>query len=382
MAVTIDCDPADCSSSLGEHRECEELSLGERSHRTTKASSDQRQRGDVEVAAVVRRDDHGATRGDVLNALDVEACIGEHLGHHEVAKNVEWLEAEDRGDAIWTVPVLDRPPASRCSDAETWVRVDRVRAADPVEQGQIEDAVRAGDAVVEILVVRCRPLFDGSQLAESPDEVAVDLAGVATTFGRIAGGDHVIEPECLSQSLHHVSRRGGGEHQTVAGLPEGCQALRGEGRQDLEQLGHCSTSGPTNLVGLPSLGHSCRSTGECHRDRVLAETVEDGVEERITRERATLRDDPFILQGSVQCRPARLAQECPVQIDERCRHGAKASEVVLTDEPNPRNSKGTTWGVGDPFASIRFRLSEGGFRPSCGMRQVCGSVPHHASALA
>ena len=73
------------------------------------------------------------------------------------------------------------------------------------------------------------------------------------------------------------------EHEPVALGPEGGQALRGEGGDQLAQGGHRPPAGRLDLVLAPAPGHPGRRPHQAHGEQVLAQAVVDGVEEPVAR---------------------------------------------------------------------------------------------------
>ena len=104
----------------------EDLPLAEEAHRPADLTRHERQRGDVEVAAVVGGQQDGAADGDVLDAGDVESRVGEAQLAYEGTEHVVRLESQHARDSWWPVPVLYGPAPGGGDDGERGIRVDGV----------------------------------------------------------------------------------------------------------------------------------------------------------------------------------------------------------------------------------------------------------------
>ena len=82
---------------VADHGGVEDLLLAEEAHRPPAAGDCDRHRAGIEVAAVVHGDDAGPVLRDVVDAVDVEACVGHQLGAGELLENALQLDA-DHGD--------------------------------------------------------------------------------------------------------------------------------------------------------------------------------------------------------------------------------------------------------------------------------------------
>ena len=127
-ASTIDGDAADGPGDHPDDGRVEDLLLAQEAHRTPDGAGHECQRGHVEVAAVVRGQQHRTALRHVLDAGDVEARIGKGQLADERTEHVVRLEPDDAGDARRTVPVLDRPAPRRGDDGQRGIRVDGMRA--------------------------------------------------------------------------------------------------------------------------------------------------------------------------------------------------------------------------------------------------------------
>ena len=215
----------------------EDLLLAEEAHGTPDVARHEGQRGHVEVAPVVRSQEHrAASRARAPR----RRCRTARRGTTACGRT---------GGACGTAPsptTLGTPGGrSQCSTGQRRAVATTVSEGsgltacgepDARQQRHVEDAVAAGVAVGQVDAVLIGPCPHRAQLPRPPDEALVETARVPAVLGLVGGGDQVVEADGLGEGGDHVGRCRRGEHQPVALGPEGGQALRGEGGDDLAQL--------------------------------------------------------------------------------------------------------------------------------------------------
>ena len=250
---------------------------------------------------------------------DVEARVGERRRPDERPQKVIRLEPDHTRHAGRPVPMLDGPAACGGDDGQRRVGVDGVREAHAGQQRYVEDAVAAGVAVVEIDGLLLAPGPHRLELAGAPHEAFVETSGVAPVLRLVVRGDDRVEPHRLGERCDHVHRGGGGEHQQVAVGPERLEILGGKGGHQLRQVGDRPLARCLHLALAPSFGHPGRRPDEAHGEEILTQTVVDGIENLVPRQRPPLGQDPLVHQGLVERLPRGTTEQRAVEVDE---HGA------------------------------------------------------------
>ena len=343
----------------------EQLALGQEAHRPAEPAGHHGQRRHVEVAAVVGGQQDRPPRRDVLEAVQVEAGVGEGLGADERPEQVVGLEADQRGDTRAGGPSArpatggPRPLPSGCGSGLTacgWPTLESSGMSKKLSE-QAWQPARSMPSVPG-------PPPDRLELAQPPDEPALEAPGVAAVDHLVAGGHDVVEAEGLGEGPDHVDS-GWWWTGPAGGRPGGSRPGRpgANGATSAARSGMARSPARTTASCLQPRAARAAARARRHGQDVLAEPVVEGVEEAVAGKPVRpLPTTPSATSAPWRAWPAGPTQQRPVEIDE---DGAHRAEVTAGDGPAappklpPERGEGTAGGGGDPFTPTR-QGTEGG----------------------
>ncbi len=215
----VDPDAAHGLGDVADDRGVEDLLLAQEAHRPALLGQGHAHDQGVEVAAVVAADEAATARGDVLDALDVEAGEREELGPGEGLQHLLGLEAAQLGHARAGRRGAGPASAGRRPPRRGGGRGSPPSGAHRRQQGDVVEAVGVGVGVPQPDAAGLGPGPYGGELARPPHELAVDgpvVAAASSRPYRVA-----ITSSSSSRSAKRrdqVDRRGRGhDHRTALG---------------------------------------------------------------------------------------------------------------------------------------------------------------------
>ena len=260
----------------------------------------------------------------MLHAGDVEARVGERQLADERAKHVIRLEPDDARDARGAIPVLDRPTPRRGHDRQGGVGIDRVRRPDAGEQWHVEDAVAAGVAIGQVDRRAPRPTPARRAACPFPRRTlrrGDPCSGRPWSRRRWRSGRRSRWPPRRGRSCRRASSSRAPAGGPRPGRPPDAAGAKGA----TISLSWATARRPAawTCSWFQPLATRAAARTRPMENEVLAQAVVDRIEDLVAGERAALREDTLLHEGTIEDLARCPGQQGAVEVDEdgTLRHG-------------------------------------------------------------